>query len=357
MNIFGASIHQAADTFLHAGYISASPHEPDVGNSYPMFQDLTDTGLTASLNEALQVAEPETADAAMVWGAGLTESLAGIGPVALGAAAVAGVAWLAMRTPVGRWLPAKATALAPGLAAVVLAGACLAPWHNLEPRDYVNPELANVVVMNSLLRDGLVVYDDEHDSKAMSMAAIQDHVALPVLDPTEGQEYALQAYGWDGWARSFDFAPDNMEYVVTSAGPDGDLDTDDDISATFVRQDTLGHAGTYYLARRDGTLYLATRRHLVGGIEGPAGALADSYDGGELGEWVELPGNEGLYYAIPLTVEFLEDHVWAFDPEYGEAEHSAADAVTAVEALYESHATDDDPDPVVVQIYGVSIES
>jgi len=203
----------------------------------------------------------------------------------------------------------------------------------------------------------LVVYDDEHDSKAMSMAAIQDHVALPVLDPTEGQEYALQAYGWDGWARSFDFAPDNMEYVVTSAGPDGDLDTDDDISATFVRQDTLGHAGTYYLARRDGTLYLATRRHLVGGIEGPAGALADSYDGGELGEWVELPGNEGLYYAIPLTVEFLEDHVWAFDPEYGEAEHSAADAVTAVEALYESHATDDDPDPVVVQIYGVSIES
>jgi hypothetical protein len=82
MHIFGTSIRQTADTFLHAGYLSASPGPPDVAGTYPLFQDTADTGYAASLDTALRLADSELAQQAATAAPGFLAGLGPMGPLA-----------------------------------------------------------------------------------------------------------------------------------------------------------------------------------------------------------------------------------------------------------------------------------
>ncbi len=340
MKIFGTSIHEAADAFLHAGYISAYPGPPDVAGSYPMFQDTADTGYAASLDAALRLADGELAEHAATAGGGLLASLGPMGPGLLGIAACAALVALAWRLS-GAWGGLAPRALrwstaAPALAALGLASACLVPpWQDLEPRDFDDPQAATTVLIHAVVRDGLLAHQEDA-GRALNLAAIQDHVRLPGDALTEGQEYALQAYGWDGWAHDLDFAtPDSAHYEIASAGADGELDSADDHRLDFLTGQTLGaDHGVYYLARVDGELWVMVRDHE------------------DMGEPMIQPTAlfGGDYLGVPVTAETLQEQCcWEAEDPQAEAQAIVAD----VTAFYEGFATADDPDPVVVQIYGL----
>ncbi len=244
MQLFAASVAEAAESFLHAGYISAYPRTL-------MHLPSGEPKLQLDVTEALRL-EGETLAAASQASDTTAAAITAAGPwfqVLLGAALVCGalLAWLLLRDRVGaatrRWMPAVAS-----LAVVVAFVACEAkislptvpPWQGVAVQKYANPQQATVALLNGIVADGIVNVGAEIDS----LANIQNEVGLPKKKLTQGETYALKTYGLDGWGKELRLAKteaakgeESAKYAVTSAGADGAFDTADDVSLS-VQQGT-----------------------------------------------------------------------------------------------------------------------
>jgi hypothetical protein len=337
MHLFASSVSQAAETFLHAGYISAQP--PAMAMEYPMLQDTADTGYAVTLENALQLSETASQQAAIAAGPVWFETFSAALPAVAGVAAVAALAALALRHG-PRWIPRPAAALGTAVLALGVMVACVGnPWEDVPPADFEDPDSANLVLMHSLVKEGVVVH--HHDiGTVTSLATIESQIALPVDDPTEAQQYALDAYGRDGWGNDFAFSSlGDGVYEVSSAGPDGELETDDDVLLEIDSGDVANDLRTYYLVQQSDALWVFIRT--------PPESYSNQWDSGSEGQ----PAFDDTFFGIPLTVEFLEGNELSGDSGSGDW----ATAIAEIQAFYDSLATADDP--VVVQIYDPSVIS
>ena len=235
MKILAGSLERAADTFLHAGYISAYPR-PYAAYNY----GYTQPKLEIELVEALRLKGEVLAS-----GAQLPESLAAAATASGGAwgwpqllIAALGMAGLGlalvMARKTGKW---RWSALAPGLAGFLLilfSPSCgenleplptVPPWQDQKVQAYENPELATKALLHGLIADALVNIGRD----VSSLANLQNEVALPMASPGEGAKYALTHYGQDGWGKEMRLTRQGGQYLVTSAGKDGTFGSADDL--------------------------------------------------------------------------------------------------------------------------------
>jgi hypothetical protein len=261
MVVIGASVAAVAKMFLHAGYISSGPR--------PMFDFALPHGaakvaVELDVAEALRLAgdsgsvaaariDPGTIGASLPGAAGWTVPLLAAGAFF---AALALVYPLVKRANLhGGWTRRRRAAvfLVPLLAPliVIAIGARLPvpeapPPEAVIPRAYADPQAATQALLHGLIADGII----NLGRPVERLADIRDEVGLPVNKLTEGEAYALKAYGFDGWGRPFRLTVSEERwpaYRVTSAGADGRYDTEDDIGIS-VRQcdnwnwDTMRHA-------------------------------------------------------------------------------------------------------------------
>ncbi len=262
MKIFAGSVTQFAETFLHPGYISAYPRAID---SYVY----SPSGESIEVGEALRLTGEGLASAS-----GVTEGAT----LAMASTSATG-SWLLMVAGVLAFIGAMATAyllrdrlhhlkrfagraLVPvgaSATAVLIFATCgsgdlptVVPWEGAELREYENPELATRVILHGIIADGIV----NVGRPITTLANIQNEVALPITDPTEGMEYALSTYGIDGWGQEFRLGTDGG-YIVTSAGEDGDFDTNDDIAITVTQasDDSFDYGREAFFVRRSGDQY------------------------------------------------------------------------------------------------------
>jgi len=337
MHLFASSVKQAAETFLHAGYISAQP--PAMAMEYPMLQDTANTGYAVTLESALQLSETASQQAAIAAGPVWFETFSAALPAVAGIAGVAALAALALRHG-PRWIPRPAAALGTAALALGIMVACVGnPWEDVPPSDFEDEITANLVLMHSLVKEGIVVHHHESGTVA-SLAAIESVVALPVDEPTEAQQYALDAYGRDGWGNDFAFASlGDGAYSLTSAGPDGELETDDDVVLEIDSNDVANELRTYYLVQQSDALWAYIRT--------PPESYSNQWDSSSEGQ----PAFDDAFFGIPLTVEFLEGN--ELSGELGSGDW--ATAIAEIQTFYDSLATAEDP--VVVQIYDPSVTS
>lgn len=341
MKIFAASATEVADTFLHAGYISAQPSAQVM--EYPTLANTADTGTAVSLDEAFRLADQATAEAAMGVFPGMVESLGAAAPHLLGLAAVATLLALAARY--ARRLPARATAMA---SVLVLVACVEAPWEDIEPEETADPVTYTDALLNSVVKEGLM---DHHfsDGDVGSLASIADNVALPADDLSADMQYVLTAYGLDGWGNEMVLEmPDEDHYEVVSAGPDGQLDTDDDVAETFDVADVYEVDRTFYLSRVAGVLWVTIRS----GGEDSNSWGSDSYDhqGSLSGDETDGYCFDDKFYQMPITEDYL---VNSYEPMMGDdGETDWAAVVAEIEAFYAGFVTESDPDPIVMQVFG-----
>ena len=345
MQIFANSIQETADTFLHAGYISAQPSS--MALEYPTLQDTADTGFAVTVEEAFRLA-PATAEAAM--SAGVFEAMAAAAPplavVAATAAALVVVARAAGRR-VGSPRLAYGGILGTLLAGVMVLGACIEdPWSNVEPEDYDDPTVATLMLMHSVVKEALTIH--HHDAGAAAgLAAVADDIALPVEELSEGVEYALSTYGRDGWSNDLMLEqPDDGQYRVTSGGEDGEIDGSGDLEMDVDVNDLYGPNRTYYLTRRSDTLWLFIR------------AMPDAWQSNELDGTGDEAGYffDDRFYGVPLTAEYLEQ-AWESHGSFGTEDMDWPTIVADLAIFYQQFVTADDPDPVVIQIFDPSFDS
>lgn len=280
MRVVAASLTERASSFLHAGYISAYPRSvyPD---AYPVEHQAA--AIQVDVAEALRLQGEQLASAATGGGdlpgalaavasspqwltlAAATLATSGLlaayylvrdrveGPgrrrvfalaalTAVGVIAACGAGDQVERAPAATGGTESAGA---GPAAGAEAGASTEaqpdalpaelPWEGVAKRTYANPELATTVLLHGIIADGLINVGQPVES----LANIQNEVGLPVSSLTEGESYALQTYGRDGWGNDFRFEvvgqnqDDDevlLDYQITSAGADGVLETADDVS-------------------------------------------------------------------------------------------------------------------------------
>jgi hypothetical protein len=268
MKIIAASIAkvtEAADTFLHAGYISAYPR-PLNEYSYP------DTAPVEQLDvvQALQLKGETLASGSTLPDSASPHLLAGdLTTVALVAAAAFGllaVLYLLrhhLRHLGGALLPTRpawgaATVMA--ALALVLLVRCGGedplptepPWKGVKLEQYKDPQAATKVLLHGIIAEAIGSMDRE----ISILPNIQNETRLPAAKLTSGQAYALKTYGIDGWGRPFRLDGSDSAYTVTSAGADGSFGTSDDLKvkidkcddqswdmrkrAFFLRQDGAG---------------------------------------------------------------------------------------------------------------------
>jgi len=335
MQVFASSVREVADTFLHAGYISAQP--PAMAMEYPMFTDTAETGYAVTLNEAFSLADTASQEAAIAV-PGLVESLGASWPHLLGVAGLALGGALLLRAARHVPVPARVPVLTLLLTGVILAGACDGIYEPPEPEDAADPGIYTTALLYSVVKEGVAVaLHSEGDVD--ELVDIVDHVALPVDELTEGMEYALAAPFRDGWAQDLTLSSTDVStFEVTSPGEDGEAGTADDLVATFDANDMGYEHRTYYLKRDGDTLWLLIRADAS--VE--SWNELDSQSGGE-GEY----RHDDRFYATPMDADYLSGD------SYGDM-HEIEDwgaVVADIEAFYETFVTEDDPDPVVVQVF------
>ncbi len=340
MQIFAGSVRQAADTFLHAGYISAQPSS--MAMEYPPFQDTTDTGFAVSVDAAFRLSETAGADAAMSGWLGLGGGLGAAVVPAL--AVVSAVAAFVLLLRMARThTPARAAvALAlTGALSVGTLGACVGvPWDDVEPEDFDDPTVATVVLMYSVVKEALLIHHSDQGS-ASSIAALEEFVALPVAEPSDGVAYALATYGRDGWANELELEKKSDQvYLVSSGGEDGSVDGAGDLSAEVDVEDVYGPNRTYYLKQDGDDLWLYIRAmpeawgsNELDGVSGEAGYAFDDQ-----------------FYAVPVDAEYLAESELSHG-SFEEGEQDWPAIVAAIEAFYAGFVTVEDPEPLVVQIF------
>jgi hypothetical protein len=242
MEILGASTVQAAETFLHPGYISAYPRTlyPEMG--YPIQH--SDPTVQLDMAEALRLQNETLASAAStgdgsVWNHAFA-SLSAWPTVVVAAAAFFGLlALYVVMKDRWRWRwPGRLKTgftLAPLLAVAMMVGTCgpeplpnQKPWEGVPLQQYANPDQATLAIMHGIIADAIINVGQPIEN----LANIQNEVGLPIANPTEGMAYALLTYGVDGWGREFELSRSGDQYTVTSAGPDGQFGNGDDLSMT-----------------------------------------------------------------------------------------------------------------------------
>lgn len=242
MKVLAASIAQAADSFLHAGYISAYPR-PLNEWSYP------DTAPVEQLEvaEALRLkGEALASGATLDSGAPfLAISGAELTTVALAAAAAFGllaVLYLLRHRFVfhGVLRPAAPVTVMATLALALLVRCggedplpTEPPWKEAEIKQYENPEAATKVLLHGIIAEAIGSMDRE----ISTLPNIQHEVKLPAATLTRGQAHALKTYGVDGWGRELRLEVGSSAYTVTSAGADGSFGTSDDLNVTINKCD------------------------------------------------------------------------------------------------------------------------
>lgn len=212
------------------------------------------------------------------------------------------------------------------------------PWNNVDPEDYEDPDTATLVLMHSLLKEGLAVHHWDV-GQVHNLASIEDQVAIPTKNLDEGLDYALASYGRDGWGHDFVLeGGQDGAYTVTSSGPDGELETDDDVHMDLDASDVYDHNRTFYLTRRDGALWVVIRANAE---------LSNSWDSESYGTEGEYLVGEA-FYGIPLSVEYLEANAGMAGHD---TEQDWGAVIGELTAFYEGFATEANPDPIVVQIF------
>ena len=252
MKIFARAATDLADTFLHAGYLSASGgsrHLYDaVPDALPATTELTrmptrEPTFVVDLAEAFQTAvEPAAGAASSAAGPGFTVAAAAL-VAALVPCSLALVRAMERRWPV-RTARLRSSALvglavAAGIAWIGAVGLAAAPGpvHADEPAGptYANPDLATRAILYGFVHDTLAAA--KH--RPFALNNIDDDIGLPVEEPTAAEARALAEYESDGWGRAFAFTRDEDLYTVTSAGADAEPGTQDDI-AIQVRRPSRG---------------------------------------------------------------------------------------------------------------------
>ena len=243
MKILASSIQQAADTFLHAGYISAYPrtlYSYGYGNSSPKMElDVAEAlRLQGETLAAVTTSDPTMAAAAVTSSGGWPTMLAGVAAIA---GAVALIYWLRAHWPG----PALRRAVSYGAVAVmalaVVGGVHCRPeplptdqpWKDVALKSYADPAAATVLLLHGVIADGI-----ENVGQPIDMLEnIQNEIGLPLATLTRGQAYALKTYGIDGWGKAFRLTEAGGKYTVTSAGADGAFDSSDDLSVSVVQSE------------------------------------------------------------------------------------------------------------------------
>ena len=263
MKILSGSVAQAADNFLHAGYISAYPRqlEPhNLGTAEPQVQ--------LDMAEALRL-QGETLAAAAPSGMG--EPLATVAATGGGewhstlfvAACLIGLTvalYIYRRALLYRPLGAAGAAVLI-LAAVGLPGCSTidplptkAPWEGVRKQIYANPQAATLALLYGIIADGIA----NLGRPVTNLANIQNEVGLPLTTPTRGMSYALKTYGLDGWGREFRLSGDEKTgYTVTSSGADGAFDNADDVKVVVkgCTDETWDNERWAFFVRKEGTTH------------------------------------------------------------------------------------------------------
>ena len=250
MKIFAQAATDIADTFLHAGYLSASggtwhiyDAEPDV---VPATVELTrmptrDPTFVVDLAEAFQTAvEPAAGAASSAAGPGFTVAaaalVAALVPCSLALVRAMERRW-PFRTARLRCSALVGLAVAAGIAWISAVGLAAAPGpvHADEPTAtaYANPDLATKAILYGFVYDTLAAAK----RRPFALNNIDDDIGLPVHEPTAEQARALATFEWDGWGRAFAFEREEDLYTVTSAGADAEVATEDDIAIQVRRPD------------------------------------------------------------------------------------------------------------------------
>jgi len=251
-----AGVAKVADTFLHAGYISAYPRTLWVdtyGNQAPEIQLDMVEALRLKAEVVAGATTSSDAPLAAVSSLGSGDWYTWVAAVAAFFGTVALLYFLQDRYAGLRrvWAGAGVAFLA---VLAFFAVTCQAelpdeePWEEITLKEYENPELATKAILYGIIADGV----HNIGQPVSSLANIQDEVGLPVAKPTEGQAYALQTYGIDGWGNDFRLTKEGGLYDVRSAGADGKFDTDDDLGIKIDQCDNESwdqHRWAFFVAK------------------------------------------------------------------------------------------------------------
>ncbi len=356
VHIFTTSLSEAADRFLHAGYVSATPS--GIVADYPTLQDTENLGYAATLPEAFATSTAQVpVETAMTAAPGLLEVLAGAGPAAWCSAALAMIALAAAVVTVRRIkprpiLPARVTAALAALMLAVAVGACLDdpdgdPTGTQEILLLDDPEQATLAMMHVALREALITHH-RLDATATELGDVEPYLALPTLETSEGLQMMLDDHTRDAWGQPYLFEShtvDHPQYQVTSIGEDGLAGTGDDLELVVEPEELLdpnnlaNQHKVYYLQRKDGELWVYARiyKHSA---EDPTIEWGD----GDIGE-VQFDH----FRAVPLDADF---QAYWWDLAYNtEPEPDWEANVAFVENLYQSFVTEEAHEPLVMQIF------
>ena len=278
MKLLASSMVEKVGSFLHAGYISAHPRRL-YSEAYPSETKYVELK-SLNLNDALRLEGVGGGDDS----ASVVSGFSHLGPdvrlYVIGALAAVGVLlalWLLKNRPQRIFEYVGLTMMmCCGLFAFSNCGTrgtgpprsesrqiqseqraplpTSIPWQDLSLRKYEDPAAATVAIMKGIIVPAL----SNTRQWAEALENIQDEVGLPTDSPTEGMKYAIDSYGLDGWGREFRLSKErSVTREVTSAGPDGRFDSEDDISVR-VRLTTNGvwgfHRNAFYLVEKDSVL-------------------------------------------------------------------------------------------------------
>jgi hypothetical protein len=298
MKILAGSLEQAASAFLHAGYISAysrplNAFQHETLQAYLSGEDLrvysaeTDSYvvksveplLTLNMTAALRLEGEDLTDAPQSPPPAQEATPIGVAPASIGGGAgwdlpLSGIALfvgamviiyslreLRRRGRLPRWIPIVAVIALVVISVPVLLGVARAlppkplllppdtpaPWTDVSVQAYADPDSATLAIMYGIVAEALSCVP----APVAHLAQLQNEVGIPSASLTEGQRYALQAYGLDGWGKplrlesqgidelvlangrlgdsSYSLGREAHFYRLSSAGPDGVFESDDDI--------------------------------------------------------------------------------------------------------------------------------
>lgn len=317
MQIFSTSLASAADTFLHAGYISAQPRTL---GSYSLPAEPPRLQLDAAEAVQLDGAAPAMLEAPVTGAAGGLGSwlsdltMLAAEPAWVAAGAMLFVVALLAGGLIGEWrgrrrLQPSATVLrtmaTTGMLAVVgwlaVAGAQVTfagvpqPTESpIELRPYLHPEQATQVILHGLVGEALAA----SGRGVKYLPDIRGEVGLPTGELTPGQAQAVAAYDHDGWGRPLRYQAGLS--AVASAGQDGKFDTSDDLEIQvnpWSNESFDGAHDAYWVQRADGQTRVFFHRWTGSKFRYLRGDEAMAITGGQLFDFL---GTEDLEHSTHL---------------------------------------------------------
>jgi hypothetical protein len=256
MQILAGSLNVEVGAFLHAGYLSASPQTFQLEGGYHFARS------KAKLFDVKKAVElQETKDQGRHTKAGLASPAPTL-PAAtmVSDVCVLAIAFFFFAYLVSLYYRRMREIAKPGWWPWLLAGMPMLalvlvhywawpafearslnslppPWKDVPIEEYRDPQAATEAILHTLVANALLGVSVE----VQNLAAVQEEVAFPVAaaEYTAGMNYAQKTYGRDGWGREFSFDPlGNLQYRITSAGPDGIPGTKDDVFLVTPKNET-----------------------------------------------------------------------------------------------------------------------